>query len=476
MPSIDDSIETVDATSAILRTLKSRIDRQLVKLAHRRNSLQPINIIPEEISVAIFHRAVAGLIPWRDSDVNALWVLARVQTYWWHLIKNHASFWTDIQARSSPHANRFKLRNSQNAPLTIRYKREDPADGIPQFIDGIALQTHRWKSLVWTGPFLDMLLEYLERPLPMLEHLDLAYQPEEIGGVPILNVQVIGGPRLRTVHTKSLSLPFAQLTTLVDLAIEDLPDSALLPSTLIDILLACTNLQNLKLDCISSSALAAPNLECGLVNSLSLKVLYLDNTSSAVITTLLRCIPVEKLGELTVAFRTSDSEDNTIVPPPTADLQAGAGEILDQLLQPRVSGSSTLYILLDRSSIQQVKIFIEPWAFTILFTVTGEQETWLRLEGVPLRRTLRGLASLPLAIHRVELFYEAPDDDVGEKIDSTFFEAYPNVVKFGFICPNQLIVQIFRWLSEQEVAGIQIRHRASYPRTAPSGGTTHPCT
>lgn len=269
-----DDIASIDATSDILRALRTHIDGRLTQLLRRHNSLMPINDLPEELLVAILQQTSED----RDLFLDHLRNLASVQSSWWHLIKHTPAFWTDLNMNASKEVTALKLRLSQNAPLNIPIcSLEWTLRGPDRWMAQVEPHRDRIQSFTFSGPNIEGIAPYLERPYPSLEHLLLeatkAYDdldepdgmeadvdfdtdffdafdpgpvpmPEAIR--PFVNLSVT--PNLKVIHIKSILLPFAQLSNLSSLTIDDIPESALLPHVLPQIITSSPHLLELDLE------------------------------------------------------------------------------------------------------------------------------------------------------------------------------------------------------------------------------------
>lgn len=421
----------------LLHSLRTHLDEKLTELSRKHNTLIHINKLPEELSATILlHAAPRG-----EADIGGLQKLASVQTLWWHIIMDHAVFWTDLHADSAIDLVELNLRRSRDAPLTIDCSTSQMDDeAVEEFMEILEPHRHRWKSFTYTGHHLHLVDSYFEGALPNLEHLhfspDIVYDDNGEPSPPPW-IDFSGGPKLRRLFVSAADIPLDRLSNLTSLTIKEVPDYILLPGSLYTLLASSPHLQELDLSeiyAVEGRDFDVPNPNA--LSQVALRSFLVDSTSDALIAFVLQTIPIT--GDLDLSFAS----------------RVRAGLVLDHLLQPLGDGSPVLQTLLYRSTAVPVEVrFLAGDHLHI--TQDGSPGLWLFFDHLPWPSALQKLRSLSLDGIPVHLTYGRNDHHVlDQSVDMIFFRPWPNVVSFTFRCTDSDAHQIIHYLSHpQETEG-----------------------
>lgn len=426
------------ARIGLLHSLKTYIDHQLADLTSRHNSLVSINKLPEELAASILLHAT----PRGDSDIRALQCLASVQTHWRDIVTSHAAFWTDIHSKSPIDLVELKLRRSQDAPLTINCNTSFmDEDAVEEFVDAIGHHRHRWKSFTFAGRHFHLVEDYLQDPFPILEYLCLEpdvdfHKIDEDDHSAPTEVDISGGPKLRTLSITNTDITFAQLSNLTSLTITEVPDYILLPSSLYDLLSASPYLQELDLSDIYCDENVRPDVQArSMLNDLVLRNFRVQGRSDALTTFLLQVIPVTPNVIISLLSRNTDFFPLAI------------GHVIDELVQSVGGHRSIIHTLLARPSEGLVRIQLGGCP-RLLISRDWLEDVWISIQDAPWIPLLDRLQALNLDTIPVDLRYEATwYETLDQAIDFRTFKPWPNVVKFTLGCDHTQALQIMQWLS-----------------------------
>lgn len=164
------------AIAETLIALSASLDKHVITLRRRRNTLAPIHTLPLELLVQIIFFV---LDDHGTSWYQHLHALSTVSSAWMDVIHHTPAFWTNIHSSDPANVTFRALERSQGCPISVmfRFYRTGSADQLStkEFLQLVGGQMQRCSSLdihLWISPAGSLCV--LESPAPSLKRLNLA--------------------------------------------------------------------------------------------------------------------------------------------------------------------------------------------------------------------------------------------------------------------------------------------------------------
>lgn len=300
------SLAKLDAALRALTDLAQVISISKIAVGKQRNSLLPINTLPEEILIYILQLSLHDVPAWYGPHRR----LAQVQYRWWRTISDCPLLWTGLHVGDPDAWTRKKMYKSGEALLSIDLGDDDMDPHRSIFLHQIRQTLPRWKSIKFRGRDIDVLEPYLNRDIPCLASLDLTYD-----GHTRSTILIKGGPWLRHLRLRWISPSGHPIfPNLQSLDIAYIPLTRNLISYLLQLVQSSPELQVLKFANLHDGTLADKSVSQPPATSFPhLRQLEIHDVMASIALPLLRMIRLDALDVLRVTYAWGDEQGDLLL-------------------------------------------------------------------------------------------------------------------------------------------------------------------
>lgn len=182
-------LQQTERSVGVMNTSLDNVAHSMIQAKRERNALLPINQLPTELLVHIFSVSIGT----RSRRIYDLKAIASVAWRWNRIIKHTPMLWAVLDSTFPIKLVHTALQRAGDLPLTIRacwgleswstdsdmetLRMRTPGEDGLAFLTTVFLKVARWKhARLKLGTSLPSLLQYLERPAPLLERFSLKIQ------------------------------------------------------------------------------------------------------------------------------------------------------------------------------------------------------------------------------------------------------------------------------------------------------------
>ncbi|KIO19975.1 hypothetical protein M407DRAFT_30374 [Tulasnella calospora MUT 4182] len=303
--SLTEAQNAIDALEITLATLDACMKARIVQARKRRNDFLPINQLPVEMVVEIFHNVLdsdALCPPTNIPYLTRLKTLASVCSAWRRLVSDTPSLWAVLESTCPPAFLPTVIRKAKGSPLNIRCGPMGGYSGIylensNTFLRSIIPLASKWATLYLNPPAFNQppIHQVLEENMPILRKVwckgDGTFVAKPFGRPT---------PRLKELrlHNMSVYWSFVELKDLSALVLVDSGTPSI--SRLLAILQRSPQLELLELRDSKADATDAPSATPSIILP-HLKDLTLSNINQQAISSILRSIHVQRFSTLVIA-------------------------------------------------------------------------------------------------------------------------------------------------------------------------------